>query len=77
MHPTKAPSPDRISALFFYRIYWDILGDQVSNACLQELNRGGSMAEWNNTLVALILKVNDVQNLVAQVLLLTSARITL
>ena len=33
MHPTKAPGPDSMPAIF-YKKYWDIIGDDVSEIIL-------------------------------------------
>ncbi|XP_040998492.1 uncharacterized protein LOC121244478 [Juglans microcarpa x Juglans regia] len=39
MHPTKAPGPDGMSALFF-QSYWHIVGDSIITAVLDLLNTG-------------------------------------
>ena len=33
MHPTKAPSPDGVSPIFFQK-YWDVVGPSVVNSVL-------------------------------------------
>lgn len=37
MHPDKSLGPDGLNPRF-YQAYWDIIGDQVTTACLQALN---------------------------------------
>ena len=55
MHPTKAPGPDGISAIFFLK-YWDIVGNSVTNMVLNVLNSNMPIAELNKTNIALIPK---------------------
>ena len=56
MHPTKAPSPDAMSALF-YQKYWDIIGLNVANMVLNVLNSNASIFDINNTYITLVPKV--------------------
>jgi hypothetical protein len=56
MHPTKAPGPDGMSALFFQK-YWHIVGNDISNAILDFLNSGRMLGSINFTHIVLIPKV--------------------
>lgn len=58
MNPTKAPGPDGIYAIF-YQKYWDIVGEDTCNICLQILNEGTSMTQINKTHITLIPKMKD------------------
>ena len=55
MHLDKAPAPDGYSTLF-YQMYWDEVGQSMSEACLEVLNMGASVEAINRTYVALIPK---------------------
>lgn len=55
MHPTKAPGPDRMSALF-YKKYWSTIGEEVTEYVLNILNNGAPIDHINNTHVVLISK---------------------
>lgn len=46
MHPTKAPGLDGAHALFF-QYYWDIIGSDVTNICLNILNTSLNMDNLN------------------------------
>lgn len=54
MHPTKAPRPGGMSALFF-QSYWHIVGDSIINDVLDSLNTG---------LIALLREANVKRNLI-------------
>lgn len=57
MFPTKALGPDGFPALF-YQKYWDIVGSNTISNCLDILNRGSSIRNWNTNIV-LIPKTNN------------------
>ena len=58
VHPTIAPGPDGMSALF-YQKYWNIVGNGITNMVLNVLNNNVSMAELNKTNISLIPKTNS------------------
>ena len=57
MHPTKAPSPDGMSAIFFQK-YRDVVGDDITCMVLNVLNSDMSIADINRTNITLIPKIN-------------------
>lgn len=73
MFPTKASGLDGFPALFYQR-FWEILGPNTVNNCLNILNNNGSIESWNKTNIVLIPKVKNpksvgVSDLLASVML--------
>ena len=62
MHPTKAPGPDGMSAIFFQK-YWAIIGRDVTETVLYVLNGNGSITEYNKTNIVLIPKTKAPQRM--------------
>ena len=58
MHPTKAPGPDSMSAIFFQK-YWDMLGNYIMRLVLNVLNSNMSIVDINRTNFTLIPKINS------------------
>jgi hypothetical protein len=62
MHPNKAPGPDGFTTGFFQK-HWQLIKGDVTTAVLQFLNGGDMLDMVNNTVLALIPKVKNPQNL--------------
>ena len=58
LHPTKAPGPDGMSAIFFHK-YWDIVGLNIINMVLNVLNSNMPITEINKTNITLIPKTSQ------------------
>ena len=56
MHPTKAPRPGDMSAIYFQN-YWGIVGNDVICMILNVLNSNMSMAKINKTNITLVPKI--------------------
>jgi hypothetical protein len=54
----KAPGPDGMLSVFYKR-FWDVVGDQVTKEVTEVLNGGAMPERWNDTVIALIPKVNN------------------
>lgn len=52
----KAPGPDGLPSIF-YKQMWDVVGSKVCEEVLQVLNGGNMHDGWNDTIIALIPKV--------------------
>lgn len=54
----KASGPDGLHALF-YKKYWHIVGDEITQEVFMTINSGVVPKEWNDTTVVLIPKVDS------------------
>ena len=58
MHPTHAPGPDGMSAIF-YQKYWNIVGNDVTSMVLNVLNFDNPITKLNKTNITLVPKVKQ------------------
>lgn len=63
MTPLKASGMDGFHALFYKKKYWHVMGEDVSQYCIDALNRRRDMVEINRTNIVLIPKVNTPYNM--------------
>ena len=61
MHPTKAPGPDGMPAIF-YKTFWYVIGEDVLLFVLDILNNNAPMDEINHTHIVLIPKKKECEN---------------
>ncbi|KAL6195924.1 hypothetical protein ACLB2K_031541 [Fragaria x ananassa] len=62
MHPSKAFGSDGMSSFFFQK-YWDLIGNEVSNAVISFHTMKEAPQDLNFTYMVLIPKVKEVQNM--------------
>jgi exonuclease III len=58
----KAPGPDGMHAIFYKR-FWEVVGEKVTDEVLGVLNGGPMPTDWNDTCVVLIPKVNSPESM--------------
>jgi 23S rRNA U2552 (ribose-2'-O)-methylase RlmE/FtsJ len=58
----KAPGPDGLHFVF-YKHYWSLIGDDLTREVLQAVNTGVIPEGWNDTVVGLIPKVENAENI--------------
>lgn len=58
----KAPGADGMPSIF-YKKFWSLIGDKVKYEVLNVLNGGPMPQGWNDTIIVLIPKNNNPQNL--------------
>jgi hypothetical protein len=54
----KAPGPDGLHAVF-YKNFWHMCGEEITNEVLQAMNTGVIPEGWNDTTIVLIPKVDN------------------
>ena len=52
-----------VYALFFYKIFWPLLGDDLTEEVLQVVNTFTVADGWNDTTIVMITKINSPENL--------------
>lgn len=62
MYPTKSPGPDGMPPLF-YQHYWEIIGEELTEAVQNFLHSGQLLKQINFTHICLIPKVGNPQNM--------------
>lgn len=62
MFPTKAPGPDGFPAHFFQR-YWELCGKEITSVVLRMLRGEDNPAMINDTMIVLIPKVANAEEL--------------
>jgi hypothetical protein len=58
----KAPGPDGLHVVFYQR-YWSLIGDDLTREVMQAVNTGVIPEGWNDTVVVLIPKVENAENI--------------
>jgi hypothetical protein len=58
----KAPGPDGLHAIFYKR-YWSLIGEELTDEVLKAINSGVVPEGWNNTNIVLIPKVDNPENI--------------
>jgi hypothetical protein len=58
----KAPGPDGMHSIF-YKKFWDVVGEKVTDEVLCVLNGGPMPPDWNDTCIVLIPKIKEPDNM--------------
>lgn len=62
MHSDKSPGPDGMNPAF-YQLFWSVIGNDVTQECLNILALGSFRRDLNDTLVVLISKKNSPESI--------------